>query len=211
MSTILNPLTLTNQHQMPQNTPPSFSTDQYFIVKKDLFGASLRKIEKFVRQDEGQDQAFEKVWIPEDQIKGKIHKINEDSFEKINEHFRLDFKEIIEQATCLSELELVAVRRNILKKDEEVSMHRDFEGYVVIIDLPIPTQPEGEPVPQPADSHRTFQGGNILFTKDNGEIVEIELKHDELFVGKCTNYHGVQKVLSGTRESIALFSRPKAS
>jgi hypothetical protein len=192
---------------------PNFINDQYFILNKNIFYQSLRQIEKIVKEDKGVNKAFEKVWIPKNQIKGTVKKIDSNSFEKVNQCFLKDFKSIIENETCLKNLELVAVRRNLLKKNESVSMHKDFDGYVVIIDIPEPSKPEEDNVDrlqnQPKESERTFEGGNILFTKDNGEIVEIELKSDELFIAKCTNNHGVQKVLSGTRESIALFSRPR--
>ena len=174
---------------------PNFINDQYFILNKNIFYQSLRQIEKIVKEDKGVNKAFEKVWIPENQIKGTVKKIDSNSFEKVNQCFLNDFKSIIENETCLKNLELVAVRRNLLKKNESVSMHKDFDGYVVIIDIPEPSKPEEDNVDrlqnQPKESERTFEGGNILFTKDNGEIVEIELKSDELFIAKCTNNHGV--------------------
>ena len=87
-------------------------------------------------------------------------------------------------------------------------MHKDVSGYVVIINIPKP-EDEDQDENNPKNSNTTFEGGNILFKKDNGETVEIELNSDEILVAKCTNEHGVKKILSGTRESIALFSRPK--
>lgn len=192
---------------------PTFESEQYFILKKNYFAETLGKIERILKKDQFINKPYEKVWIPEDQIKGAINKFDYTTFAKVNECFLNGFKNIIEQETCLQELELVAVRRNTLKKNDFVSMHSDFEGYVIIINIPEPSNPEEDNDENNnvnyINSKRTFEGGNILFTKDNGEIVEIELKPDELFVAKCTNSHGVQKVLSGTRESIALFSRPK--
>lgn len=192
---------------------PSFKNDQYFILNKKYCAGSLSKIERIVKEEQDINEPFEKVWIPEDHIKGSINKMDYLTFEKVNECFLNGFKYIIEKQTCIHEIELVAVRRNILYQNDYVSMHKDFEGYVVIIDIPQPTNPEEDNDENNndnyIDSNKTFEGGNILFTKDNGEIVEIELKHDELLVAKCTNNHGVQKVLSGKRESIALFSRPK--
>ena len=127
--------------------------------------------------------------------------------------FEEEFKDIIEKGTCLQDLELVAVRRNILTKNDSVSMHKDVDGYVVIIDIPEPTVTEEDEEEvdsqQSEDSNAMFEGGNILFKKDNGVTVEIELKSDELLIAKCTNEHGVKRVLSGKRESIALFTRPK--
>lgn len=192
---------------------PSFKNDQYFILNKEVLAGSLSKIERIVKEEHAINEPFEKVWIPEDQIKGSIYKIDYTAFGKVNECFLKGFKHLIEKETRLQDLELVAVRRNILYQDEYVEMHKDFEGYVVIIDIPEPTNPEEDDDENNYDnyieSNRTFEGGNILFTKDDGEIVEITLKPDELLVAKCTNNHGVQKILSGTRESIALFSRPK--
>ena len=104
------------------------------------------------------------------------------------------------------------MRRNVLTKNDSVSMHKDVDGYVVIIEIPEEDDQEDDQEDdpqQPEDSNSTFKGGNILFKKDNGETVEIELKSDELLIAKCTNEHGVKRVLSGKRESIALFSRPK--
>ena len=90
-------------------------------------------------------------------------------------------------------------------------MHKDFEGYVVIIDIPEPSSPDEDTdeINNGYNEMKSFEGGNILFTKDDGEIIEIELKPNELLVAKCTNKHGVKKILSGTRESIALFSAPR--
>jgi hypothetical protein len=197
---------------------PSFQNDQYFILNKRNFDVSLSEIERIVKEEQISNEPFEKVTIPEDQINGAIHKIDYSAFEKVNEYFAKGFKHIIEKETCLTDLELVAVRRNILRENDSVSMHKDFEGYVIIIDIPRPPIPEENNEEETEEKNRgltvelkkPFEGGNILFTKDSGEVVEIELKSDELFVAKCTNNHGVQKVLSGTRESIALFSRPKA-
>jgi hypothetical protein len=89
-------------------------------------------------------------------------------------------------------------------------MHIDYDGYIVMIDIPRSPKPAFED-PTPADDSTApaFEGGNILFKKDNGEVVEIKLEEDEIFVAKCTNEHGVTPVVSGKRESIALFSRPK--
>ena len=187
---------------------PTFKRDQYFTIKKKYFADSSIQIEKIVKEDDGVNKPYEKVWIPEDQIKGSIKKIDRISFEKINECFLNNFKDNIEKGTGLDNLELVAVRRNILKKNDSVSMHKDVSGYVVIINIPKP-EDEDQDENNPKNSNTTFEGGNILFKKDNGETVEIELNSDEILVAKCTNEHGVKKILSGTRESIALFSRPK--
>ena len=190
--------------------PPSFINDQYFIVNKKIVASSLRQIEKIVKQDHSAKEPFEKVWIPVNQIKGSIKKIDCKSFEKVNDCFLNELKEIIEKGTCLQDLELVAVRRNILTKNDSVSMHKDVDGYVVVIDIPEPPCPEEDDSSlESEDSNSKFDGGNILFKKDNGETVEIELKSDELLIAKCTNEHGVKRVLSGKRESIALFTRPK--
>jgi len=199
---------------MENSQTPTFINDQYFILKKKIVSSSLNAIEKIVKQENSEKEAFEKVWIPENQIKGSIKKIDRESFEKVNHYFLDEFKDLIEKGTCLQDLELVAVRRNILTKNDSVSMHKDVDGYVVIIDIPEPSVPEEDEQDsgsqQPEDSNTIFEGGNILFKKDNGETVEIELKPDELLIAKCTNEHGVKRVLSGKRESIALFSRPKA-
>ena len=199
---------------MENSQTPTFINDQYFILKKQIVSSSLNAIEKIVKQENSEKEAFEKVWIPENQIKGSIKKIDRESFEKVNHYFLDEFKDLIEKGTCLQDLELVAVRRNILTKNDSVSMHKDVDGYVVIIDIPEPSVPEEDEQDsgsqQPEDSNTIFEGGNILFKKDNGETVEIELKPDELLIAKCTNEHGVKRVLSGKRESIALFSRPKA-
>jgi hypothetical protein len=193
--------------------PPTFTNDQYFILKKKYLGSALSEIENAVHAGNGVNEPFEKAWIPEDQIKGEIGKIDYLTFQKVNQCFLDGFKKVIEQQTCLQELELLAVRRNVLQKDDYVSMHKDFEGYVVIIDIPETDYPEeydgGNHEGITIDFKKSFEGGNILFTKDNGEVVEIELKRDEVLVAKCTNSHGVKKILSGTRESIAMFSRPK--
>ena len=195
---------------MEKKLPPTFGDDQYFILKKDTFGGSLNEIEKIVMADQGDNEPFEKEWIPENQVNGTIQKIDRDSFDEIDERFKKFFKEPFENHTNLKGLELVAVRRNILKVDDFVSMHRDFGGYVVMVDIPRSPKPAFED-PNPADDSTApaFEGGNILFKKDNGEIVEIKLEEDEIFVAKCTNEHGVTPVVSGKRESIALFSRPK--
>lgn len=193
--------------------PPTFFNDQYFILKKNSLGKSLSEIERLVNSANSEKVAFEKAWIPEDQITGEIKKMDVGTFEMINRCFEDNFKQIIEKETRLQELELLTVRRNILHANDFVSMHKDYEGYVVIIDIPETDYPEendsGNTQGYTIDFKRSFEGGNILFTKDNGEIVEIELQKDEVLVAKCTNNHGVKKVLSGTRESIALFSRPK--
>ena len=192
---------------------PSFINDQYFILNKKSVASSLSAIEKIVKQDHSDKEPFEKVWIPEKQIKGSIKKIDCESFEKVNDYFLDEFKDIIEKGTCLQDLELVAVRRNILTKNDSVAIHKDVDGYVVIIDIPEEDNQEDDDqeddAQQPEDSNSTFEGGNILFKKDNGETVEIELKPDELLIAKCTNEHGVKRAVSGKRESIAFFSRPK--
>jgi hypothetical protein len=191
---------------------PTFKNDQYFKLNKKIVWYSLRSIENIVKKDHSGKKAFEKVWIPENQIKGSVKKIDVESFNEVNFHFMEAFQEIIENGTCLQDLELVAVRHNILTKNDSVDMHSDVDGYVVIIDIPEPEEDEQKWGPKETEeSKRTFEGGNILFKKDNGEIVEITLQPDELLIAKCTNEHGVSKVLSGKRESIALFSRPKAS
>ena len=192
---------------------PTFTNDQYFILNKKHLGSSLSEIERAVNADRRINEPFEKAWIPEDQIKGEIGKIDYATFELVNQSFLSGLKKVIEEQTCLQELELLAVRRNVLRMNDYVSMHKDYDGYVVIIDIPETTNPEEYNLDLDdaisVDLKRTFEGGNILFTKDNGEIVEIDLQPDEVLVAKCTNNHGVKKVLSGTRESIALFSRPK--
>jgi hypothetical protein len=192
---------------------PTFANDQYFILNKKVLGRSLTQIERIVSNSITSITPFEKAWIPEDQIKGEIGKIDEVTFEKVNSYFESNFKQIIEKETCLKEVELVAVRRNVLHENDYVSMHKDQDGYVVIIDIPQTDRPEendgGNLEEFTVDFKKSFEGGNILFTKDNGEVVEIELQKDELLVAKCTNSHGVKKILSGTRESIAMFSRPK--
>lgn len=192
---------------------PTFSNDQYFILNKKTLGSSLSEIERLVSSANTGKVPFEKAWIPEDQITGEIEKMDVGTFEMINRCFEDNFKQIIEKETRLQELELLAVRRNILHANGYVSMHKDYEGYVVIIDIPETDYPEenddGNTQGYTIDFKRSFEGGNILFTKDNGEVVEIQLQKDEVLVAKCTNNHGVKKVLSGTRESIALFSRPR--
>lgn len=192
---------------------PTFSSDQYFKLNKKTLGSSLSEIERLVNSVNTDDVAFEKAWIPEDQITGEIKKLDVLTFEKVNRCFEDNFKQIIENETRLQELELLAVRRNILHANDYVSMHKDYEGYVVIIDIPETDYPEendgGNTDGFTIDFKRSFEGGNILFTKDNGDVVEIELQKDEVLVAKCTNNHGVKKVLAGTRESIALFSRPR--
>jgi hypothetical protein len=191
---------------------PTFKNDQYFKLNKKIVWNSLRSIENVVKKDHSGKKAFEKVWIPENQINGSVKKIDIESFNEVNFHFMEAFQEIIENGTCLQDLELVAVRHNILTKNDSVDMHSDVDGYVVIIDIPEPEEDEQKwGSKESEESKRTFEGGNILFKKDNGEIVEITLQPDELLIAKCTNEHGVSKVLSGKRESIALFSRPKAS
>jgi hypothetical protein len=191
---------------------PSFKNDQYFILDKKRFAHSLSHIEKAVNEDYGINEPYEKVWIPEKQINGQIKKIGQSTFDIVNEHFLNDLKHIIEKETCLIDLELLAVRRNVLHKNDYVSMHKDSEGYIVLVDLPIPVLPDEDTEDNNDRSNeaKSFEGGNILFTKDDGEIIEIELQPDELLVAKCTNKHGVKKILSGTRESIALFSAPKS-
>ena len=194
-------------------TPPTFANDQYFILNKKVLGSSLTQIERLVISSITGKTPFEKAWIPEDQIKGEIGKLDVVTFEKVNSYFESNFKQIIEKETCLKELELLAVRRNVLYENDYVSMHKDHDGYVVIIDIPETDYPEeyegGNSEGITIDFKKSFEGGNILFTKDSGELVEIELQRDEVLVAKCTNNHGVNKILSGTRESIALFSRPK--
>lgn len=192
---------------------PTFSNDQYFILNKKTLGSSLSEIERLVSSANTDKVAFEKAWIPEDQMTGEIKKIDVLTFEMVNRCFEDNFKQIIEKETQLQELELLAVRRNLLHANDYVSMHKDYEGYVVIIDIPETDYPEendgGNKDGLTIEFKGSFEGGNILFTKDNGDVVEIELQKDEVLVAKCTNNHGVKKVLSGTRESIALFSRPR--
>ena len=192
---------------------PTFANDQYFILNKKVLGSSLTQIERIVSNSITSITPFEKACIPEDQIKGEIGKIDEVTFEKVNTYFESNFKQIIEKETCLQELELLVVRRNVLNTGDYVSMHKDHDGYVVIIDIPQTDGPEeydgGNHEGITIDFKKAFEGGNILFTRDNGEVVEIELQKDEVLIAKCTNNHGVKKILSGTRESIALFSRPK--
>jgi hypothetical protein len=192
---------------------PTFANDQYFILNKGILGSSLTQIERLVNTSITGKTPFERAWIPEDQIKGEIGKLDVVTFEKVNSYFESNFKQIIEKETCLKELELLAVRRNVLHENDYVSMHKDHEGYVVIIDIPQTDRPEendgGNLEEFTVDFKKSFEGGNILFTKDDGEVVEIELQKDEVLVAKCTNSHGVKKILSGTRESIAMFSRPK--
>lgn len=190
--------------------PPSFKNDQYFILNKKYYKDSLRQIERIIKEDDGKNEPFEKVWIPEKQIRGSINKIDCFTFEKVNEFYSSSLKNIIEKETGIQDLELVAVRRNILNADDSVAMHEDADGYVVIIDIPQPEEEDKDKNKQKTNiRNKKFEGGNILFKKDNGEVVEIELGAEEMLVAKCTNEHGVNKILSGTRESIALFSRPK--
>jgi hypothetical protein len=67
--------------------PPTFGDDQYFILKKDTIGDSLNEIEKIVMADQGDNEPFEKEWIPENQVNGTIQKIDRDSFDEIDERF----------------------------------------------------------------------------------------------------------------------------
>ncbi len=197
--------------QMNNLKSPTFNNDQYFILDKKCFANSLSQIERAVNEDYGINEPYEKVWIPVNQINGQIKKIGQSTFDIVNEHFLNDLRHIIEKETCLGELELLAVRKNVLHKNDSVSMHKDIEGYVVIIDIPEPPSPDEDTdeINNGYNEMKSFEGGNILFTKDDGEIIEIELKPNELLVAKCTNKHGVKKILAGTRESIALFSAPK--
>ena len=174
----------------------NFKNDQFFILNKSDFSDSLEKIKKMINKSSSNGDSFEKVWIPETQVTGKIKKIDQNCFEKVNNIFKEDLLTAIERKTSLKNLELVAVRKNELSKDEMVKLHTDTEGYVLLIDISVSDSP--------------FEGGDILFKKDNGEMVQLNVGENELLVAKCTNEHGVTRVTSGKRESLAFFARPRA-
>lgn len=173
----------------------TFENDQFFILKKNDFGQALRQIQDITTKAQSENKSYEKVWIPENQVTGRVFKMDRDSFGAIEQIFNDSFLPVIEANTALENLELVAVRRNILGKDDMVNMHGDRLGYVLMVDVDI--------------SASSFEGGNVLFTKDDGEIVELKLGENDLLVAKCTNEHGVSRVTSGQRDSIAFFARPK--
>lgn len=181
----------------------SFSDDQYVITNNRNLSRSFRKINEIIDFNQSNINAFEKVFIGENHIQGTIKKINHKSFKKINNHFLDEFKDVFEEMTGLNRLELVAVRKNILKKGEMISMHKDTYGYVVGIHL--------SNKKNYGKKSGTNKGGEILFKKDNDEVVRIKLKSNEILIMKCTNEHGVAKIISGERQSIALFSQPAAA
>ncbi len=184
---------------------PTFHEDQYTILKKKDIQVSLKRMDSIIQADSSLDDAFEKVWIPEQQVLGEVRKINKCSFEKVHALYDTELKQFISAHTSLNDLELVAVRRNILRAEDSVNMHADTSGYVVIIHIPEPTEEQDQ------GERSGFRGGQLLFTKDNGEVVEIDLQRDEVLIAKCTNAHGVKPVTSGIRETISLFSRPSPS
>ena len=79
--------------------------------------------------------------------------------------------------------------------NQMVKAHSDTDGYVLMLDV--------------LSDDQTFDGGDVLFTKDDGSIVEVSPSSDKVLVAKCTNEHGVTRVTKGERTSIALFARPK--
>lgn len=174
---------------------PSFQNDQYFFMDKQPYKSALSKIEKLISSEVAADRSFERVWIPENQVQGEIHKIGYTTFQKVEAIFNKDLLPQIEKETGLSELELVAVRRNTLGLNQMVKAHSDTDGYVLMLDV--------------LSDDQTFDGGDVLFTKDDGSIVEVSPSSDKVLVAKCTNEHGVTRVTKGERTSIALFARPK--
>jgi len=185
-------------------TSHSFEKDQFVILKDKSISKTFNTINNFFNQHKFIRNSYEKVWVGENHVQGGIKKINYKLFKEINKYFVCELKDVFEKSTNLNDLELVVVRKNILKKKDSISMHKDRFGYCVAITV------QGTST-QYNKSALKFTGGNVLFKKDNGIIVDIKLKPNELLLAKCTNEHGVQKVISGQRQSIALFTQPKSN
>ncbi|MDA9874410.1 hypothetical protein N9D29_00175 [Flavobacteriaceae bacterium] len=92
-----------------------FEKDQHIIVKIKSNSKYIKKIEQIIKKDNSYEKNYEKVWIPNNHVKGLIKKMNYESFKMINSCFTNGLKEQFEKSTCLQDLELVAVRRNKLK------------------------------------------------------------------------------------------------
>ena len=89
-----------------------FEKDQHIIVKIKSNSKYIKKIEQIIKKDNSYEKNYEKVWIPNNHVKGLIKKMNYESFKMINSCFTNGLKEQFEKSTCLQDLELVAVRRN---------------------------------------------------------------------------------------------------
>jgi len=172
-----------------------FENDQYFFLEKRDFDSPLSKIRDILERDQSNQLAYERVWVPEKQVIGETKKIGEETFRKIENIFDDAIVGEIEEKTGLNDLELVAIRQNTVGPGGLVSSHTDVEGYVLMVDLDASQEP--------------FEGGDFVFTKDDGEIVQIPSNFEQVLVAKCTNEHGVTRVTKGERSSIALFARPR--
>lgn len=173
----------------------NFQQDQYFYLDRSSYETALKEINELVDSDVSGKDPYERVWIPENQVTGQLKKIDQDTFLKVERIFNESLLPTIEENTGLSNLELVGVRKNTLNSGDLVSAHGDTLGYVLLIDIP--------------DGSSVYEGGNVIFKKDDDEVVELGIEANDLLVAKCTNEHGVSRVTKGQRESLAFFAKPR--
>lgn len=178
-------------------TNPTFQNDQYFYLSRSKYKAALDAINNIVDSETLNTSPYEKKWVPDSQVHGEFKKIGLPAFIKIQAIFDKDILPDIETNTALVNMELIAVRKNELSEGQYVEMHSDSKPYVLFVDL--------------LESEGRFCGGHTLFTKDSGEVVEVDIERDEVLIAKCTNDHGVSRVTRGTRESLVLFAMPKST
>lgn len=168
----------------------TFKDSQYFVRTTKELG--INPSEYFALASRPSANAYERVEIPTDQVKGKIKTVDQQTFEKLEELYNKQILPEIEKETGLMNLRLQAVRANTLEAGGSVSLHRDSAAYVLTAFVV-----DGD-----------FEGGAVSFKKDDGEVEEVPLEAGSVFIGNCTNEHGIQEVLSGTRQSVVFFAMP---
>lgn len=138
---------------------------------------------------------YERADIPTDQVHGQVRQIDRETFLALEELYNTKLLPEIKRETGLENLRLVAVRANVLEAGGSVSLHRDGAAYVVTSFV----------------VSGNFEGGEVFFEKDDGSMVEVPLSAGSIFVGKCTNQHGIREVLRGCRQSVVFFAMPEES
>lgn len=170
---------------------PTFSDDQYFIQNAIELNIDLEELWDLTQQSDG--PILERQAIETAHVKGQTDGVDQETFNALDEVYEAKLRPHWERETGLSDLQLQAVRLNTLRNGDRVARHADALVYIIgsfVLDT-------------------SFEGGDLFFEKDDGTTVDVAQHGGTVFVGKCTNQHGIREVSKGVRKSIVFFAMPK--
>ena len=75
-------------------TSHSFEKDQFVILKDKSISKTFNTINNFFNQHKFIRNSYEKVWVGENHVQGKIKKINYKLFKEINKYFVCELKDV---------------------------------------------------------------------------------------------------------------------